>query len=1300
MPLLKNSEVEKEQSEYIINKDVSVTPCSPNCLLTQLSENARVVRTGQTSATELTVILDSDHLLVPLSGSPRSCLHVLGEQQSISTSKSNWKKLLELNHPSLMKVFRICDCMAEVEICRGDEFEDVGTTPKWKKLRDLTDKVGRRMSYPYPFVKWKDWMSDLAEGLAELERIGIAHGDPYPFNAILEVKGAKWLDFSHLSDDPFQINKDAWAFILFTVIHTHRNTDFFSKSLIQQLALCLQTKKGASIFGSISEALSKDYPDLEVLTDGRQPSHYFSETLGKVIYTEANQSLDVRIQELLVKTSSQYFSDFLHHLRKGLDHVVAYQIEKQRNRLMEREMIRLTIPKGEYERAIVERDDQIATLKQTVADRDAQIAEFEQTMANRDSQLESMSHTLHNERLISARLFDQLNTVLGSRSWQLTRIPRVIARTIRNGGISSLDQAALFEKAKHLGRKLPIPMQLKIQIRSYLYWKLFYTSNLSHSSEPERGQKSRKSIATGEHNWILGRDDHRSDIRMRPEYCALEPNLVSVILPVYNQASLLPESIESVLAQSYQNFELIILNDGSTDDVENILCNYLDHPKIRIYTQANQKLPKALSNAFDLAKGEYWTWTSADNLMEPRQLELLVKRLNDSPTLGMVYADYYAIDDRGQPLKDSTWRAHNRPNITSGEIRLPRTTEILNTIQDNFIGACFMYRGWIGRVLGEYDPIQGIEDYDYWMRINNLFSIEHLGTDNLLYRYRVHDNTLNARAAEERILEKVQQLMQYEKERSTFYHEKLSFYVDTNSLEWFDGFEFENMSKHSISELDQTSSNKNACLIISADTLRQTPKILHTVQPLPLIVLFNSDSVTPYDVAPALKRPGIMAAVGTPRDALRVRAVSKIPVIDAVSRSASEAIEAFAKNFLFYEATRKADLRRRICPTIFVPKNAKKKVILQADNFTQGGMENVMIDLACTLKTKNIETRILVLGKGGDFVEKAKQLGLGIDVFNGRLDKEGYLSYLRQNKIDVVNAHYSVFGADIAHKLGIPFIQTIHNSYVWLDQNEIEKYRQCDALTSLYTCVSLSVAKYTDYVLGLDVSKMHIIPNGIDQSIFADICPQTERERLRAKWGIDETNKVFLNVASILATKAQLPLVRAFSQIVKSHPNARLVLLGAAIDEAYEKKIREFLRSSKLEQNVIFTGYDRKVAGYYYAADIFVLPSFWEGWSLSFGEALFTGIPIVSTNVGAAQEFEDIENVMLVSPPFGDVINLNSLNLAKYVYGNDEDFIARLCTALDKAMTLDRIPVNSNFHQQLDRAKAYEAYSELFLSVH
>ena len=163
--------------------------------------------------------------------------------------------------------------------------------------------------------------------------------------------------------------------------------------------------------------------------------------------------------------------------------------------------------------------------------------------------------------------------------------------------------------------------------------------------------------------------------RMRPECCGLTPGLISVVLPVYDQAHLLDESIQSVLVQTYDNIELIIVNDGSTDGVETVLEKYLDHPKVRCFTQANQRLPKALSNGFSYARGEYWTWTSADNIMEPRMLELMVAKFQTEPDLGMVYADYFAIDDRGALLQDRSWRPHNRPNPASGEIRLPRTTE-------------------------------------------------------------------------------------------------------------------------------------------------------------------------------------------------------------------------------------------------------------------------------------------------------------------------------------------------------------------------------------------------------------------------------------------------------------------------------------------------------------------------------------------------------------------------------------------------------------------------------------------------
>ena len=86
-------------------------------------------------------------------------------------------------------------------------------------------------------------------------------------------------------------------------------------------------------------------------------------------------------------------------------------------------------------------------------------------------------------------------------------------------------------------------------------------------------------------------------------WCPCVPGLVSVVLPVYNQAEFLPGSIDSVLAQTHPDFELIIVNDGTRDGVGAVLARYSDHPRIRILTQANQKLSKALSNGFEFPRG-------------------------------------------------------------------------------------------------------------------------------------------------------------------------------------------------------------------------------------------------------------------------------------------------------------------------------------------------------------------------------------------------------------------------------------------------------------------------------------------------------------------------------------------------------------------------------------------------------------------------------------------------------------------------------------------------------------------------
>ena len=157
----------------------------------------------------------------------------------------------------------------------------------------------------------------------------------------------------------------------------------------------------------------------------------------------------------------------------------------------------------------------------------------------------------------------------------------------------------------------------------------------------------------------------------------------------------------------------------------------------------------------------------------------------------MVYADYCAIDDHGDPLDDPDFRPQNRITPQSPMIHLPRSTRALNVVSDNFIGPCFLYRGWVGRLLGEYDPSMGVEDYDYWMRINNAFQIDHLGQYDVLYEYRVHENSLSHQLYGKPIVDVCDRLIVLQRARSEYSSKPWTIHVDetVKSLALEDRFE-------------------------------------------------------------------------------------------------------------------------------------------------------------------------------------------------------------------------------------------------------------------------------------------------------------------------------------------------------------------------------------------------------------------------------------------------------------------------------------------------------------------------------
>lgn len=205
----------------------------------------------------------------------------------------------------------------------------------------------------------------------------------------------------------------------------------------------------------------------------------------------------------------------------------------------------------------------------------------------------------------------------------------------------------------------------------------------------------------------------------------IEEKLVSIVLPVYNGADHVASSIDSILNQTYQNWELIIVNDCSTDETLEIATAYQKKdPRIRVLSnERNLKLPHSLNVGFAQAKGEYYTWTSDDNMYMPEALSRLSQELDCDSDCVMVYSNMTEIDAEGKELP--TGKRLSPEHIVNG----------------NVFGASFLYRAETAKQIGDYDVNLFLaEDYDYWIRIYCTGKIKYI--DESLYYYRRHAGSL------------------------------------------------------------------------------------------------------------------------------------------------------------------------------------------------------------------------------------------------------------------------------------------------------------------------------------------------------------------------------------------------------------------------------------------------------------------------------------------------------------------------------------------------------------------------------
>lgn len=205
-----------------------------------------------------------------------------------------------------------------------------------------------------------------------------------------------------------------------------------------------------------------------------------------------------------------------------------------------------------------------------------------------------------------------------------------------------------------------------------------------------------------------------------------EKPLVTVYVTNHNYGKYLEKALESVFAQDYENFELIIIDDGSADNSLDVISRYEEREKSRIVLQNNKGLNVTNNIALKLSNGKYIMRLDADDYLEPSALSVLVEVLEKDDSIALVFPDFFEVDEYGNMLK------HVQRHNFGQQVSL---------YDQPAHGACTMIRTEALRAVGGYDETFTRQDgYDLWLKIIHKYTVRNVNKP--LFYYRQHSKSL------------------------------------------------------------------------------------------------------------------------------------------------------------------------------------------------------------------------------------------------------------------------------------------------------------------------------------------------------------------------------------------------------------------------------------------------------------------------------------------------------------------------------------------------------------------------------
>jgi len=205
---------------------------------------------------------------------------------------------------------------------------------------------------------------------------------------------------------------------------------------------------------------------------------------------------------------------------------------------------------------------------------------------------------------------------------------------------------------------------------------------------------------------------------------------VSIIVPCYNHGHYLSDALQSVLAQTFADWEAIIVDDGSTDDTRSVAAQFVD-PRIRYIYQDNQGLSAARNTGIRAAQGELVALLDADDAWQPAFLETMTGALASEPCANAAYCGFRYMDGDGNPLPTAVCRV------------VPPEQFRAEMLKGSWLGACaVVVRRSAYEEAGPFDEaLPACEDTDMWLRIAQHHRF--VGVPKVLVRYRRAGNNMS-----------------------------------------------------------------------------------------------------------------------------------------------------------------------------------------------------------------------------------------------------------------------------------------------------------------------------------------------------------------------------------------------------------------------------------------------------------------------------------------------------------------------------------------------------------------------------